>query len=306
MAIVLIIDDSEAVCLEISRIVAELGHRPVTAQSSLEGLRLARELHPSLTLVDVEMPTIDGFKLTSALKQGPRFMPVVILTSHADPDSRRRGHLAGADDFLVKPVAPFELALRIQAMLRIRQLTDALDAANRRLAELADTDALTGIANRRHFDATLAREVERAQRYRRPLAVAVCDLDHFKAVNDTHGHAAGDAILKAVAEALAGCVRNSDLVARVGGEEFGVIAPEVADGALVLCERIRHEVAALVVAHDERQLRCTISTGVVTWDGRSPATPAELFAQADECLYAAKAAGRNRVVLRAARETRAA
>src|SRR5262245_426615 len=109
------------------------------------------------------MPNIDGFKLTATIKQGLRFVPVVILTLRADIDSKRRGHLAGADDFLVKPVAPFELALRIEAMLRIKHLTDAFDAANRCLSELADTDALTGIANRRHFDHTLACELERAQ-----------------------------------------------------------------------------------------------------------------------------------------------
>jgi diguanylate cyclase (GGDEF)-like protein len=300
---VLIIDDARSTRDELQRIVEEAGHKALTADSGSEGIRLAREANPSLVLLDLEMPGLDGYKVTAAIKQQPRFVPVMLLTGHTDVETKRRGQAAGADDFLSKPVQPLELQIRMAAMLRIKVLTDQLDAANRRLAELADTDGLTQIANRRRFDQLLKIEHERADRYHRPLSLAVVDIDFFKKINDTHGHAAGDEALKAVARVLAETIRQSDYVARLGGEEFGVIAPEVGPaGGLTLGERLRKRVEHLPIESEGVALTVTISVGVVAWDGIARIESAALLKQADDALYQAKEHGRNRVVLTIVRQ----
>jgi len=299
---ILIIDDTKGSREEMRAIVEEMGHATVVAESGMEGLRLAHQQTPSLVLLDVEMPDLDGYKIAAAIKQLPRFVPVMLLTARTDVEAKRRAQAAGADDFLSKPVAPLELQIRIAAMLRIKTLTDQLDAANRRLAELAETDGLTQIANRRRFDQVLDIEHERAWRYQRPLSLLMVDIDHFKKINDTHGHAVGDVALKAVAAALAETIRLSDHVARLGGEEFGIVAPEVGpSGGLALGERLRRRVEALTVTSDHGSVPVTISVGVAAWDGLLKLDRDALCKQADDALYQAKQSGRNRVALTVAR-----
>jgi diguanylate cyclase (GGDEF)-like protein len=258
-----------------------------------------QELRPDLVLLDVVMPTWDGFKVASIIKSQARFVPVILLTSLADIDSKRRGQAAGADDFLTKPVNPIELQIRISAMLRIKALTDELGLANRRLAELAQTDALTGLHNRRYFDACYAEECERANRYGRPLGVLALDIDHFKSVNDTYGHGAGDDVLREVARSLStSCVRRADRVARVGGEEFAIIAVETElAGLLTLAERLRRGVEELRITTASQELRVTVSIGAAAWPRGAGFEPGMLHADADAALYDAKRGGRNRVVV---------
>lgn len=175
------------------------------------------------------------------------------------------------------------------------------DITERRLAELrlealAATDALTGLMNRRRFFQRLEAEVARAARFSRPLSVAMVDVDHFKRVNDTYGHATGDAVLRAVAQTLREALRAMDAVGRVGGEEFAVLLPETGlEAAAGVLERIRQAVAGLeVMAADGRQVRVTVSAGVAAWQAGEEAEAA--LRRADAALYAAKSAGRNRVV----------
>ena len=295
---VLIVDDQRASRVELAEMVESLGYRALTAESGLEGIRLAREARPSLVLLDLVMPDVDGFKVASAIKAQPRFVPVILLTAHSDIESKRRGQMAGADDFLSKPVMLPELQIRIAAMLRIGQLTAELDAANCRLAELAHTDPLTGLANRRRFDELFSAEYDRARRYRRPLAVLSIDIDLFKQVNDTSGHAVGDEVLRAVASALLGALRQTDQIARTGGEEFVVLAPEsTVAGALALGERLRRRIEALAMATSAGEISKTVSIGAATWDGAGTIDPSRLLQLSDEALYQAKDKGRNRVVL---------
>lgn len=290
---ILIIDDDRAVRVALSTMVESLGFRAVNTGNGIEGLRLVNELRPAVVLLDVVMPQIDGYKIAGAIKAQPRFVPVILLTGLNDVESKRRGQAAGADDFLSKPVSPIELQIRIAAMLRIKSLTDALDAANARLRELALTDGLTQIPNRRSVEEALKSEMVRMRRYRRPLSVLLVDIDHFKRINDTRGHATGDLVLKAVAKALADSLRQTDRVGRWGGEEFCIVAPETdVTNGLLLGERLRQRV--------EREggagtgLTVTVSIGV------SGAAFEELedlavVERADVALYRAKEAGRNRV-----------
>jgi two-component system cell cycle response regulator len=295
---VLIIDDRREMREELARMLEDLGYTPFCAESPFEGVRLAQEMQPSLVLCDVVMPTWDGFKVAALIKSQARFVPVIMLTSLNDIDSKRRGQAAGADDFLTKPVSPIELKIRIEAMLRIKALTDQLEVANRRLAEMADTDALTKLYNRRYFDTWYATEVDRARRYGRPLGVVAIDIDYFKKVNDAYGHGAGDDVLRAVADCMqTSGVRRADRLVRLGGEEFVVVAVETElDGLLQMAERLRSAVEALRVQSAGQQLQVTISLGVAGWSRDTGGDPTTLLADADAALYTAKRNGRNRVI----------
>src|SRR5262249_50574176 len=186
---ILIVDDDRAVCAALARMVSESGHEPLLASSWTDAVRLYREGRPDLVVLDVMMPTIDGYKLTGILRrESGAFVPIILLTALEDLDSKRRGMAAGADDFLTKPVTQLELQIRVASLLRIKQLTDQLAAANLRLAELAVTDPLTLLHNRRHVYFELEREFVRSRRYGHPLSLMMLDVDHFKQVNDTHGH----------------------------------------------------------------------------------------------------------------------
>ncbi len=307
---ILIIDDTRSTREEIASYVTTAGHRPIVAESGMEGLRLLREHRPGLVLLDVIMPSIDGFKIAQMMKAEMRgFVPIILLTARTDFDTRRRGHKAGADDFLNKPINADELAIRIDAMLRIKSLTEQLEAANAKLAALADTDGLTGVANRRRLDQVLDMEHERSRRYKRPLGALIIDIDHFKRVNDTYLHEIGDMVLKTVAGGIREMLRRSDLCGRYGGEEFVVVAPELtAEGAMVLAERIRQHVALLRINAgpgadgQPREVRVTVSIGVAAFDKGANAPIADLIRRADTALYQTKHQGRNRVIMGAGSE----
>jgi two-component system cell cycle response regulator len=295
---VLIIDDGRVEREELARMLDGLGYAPICAESPFEGVRMVQELRPDLVLLDVVMPTWDGYKVVSLIKSQASFTPVILLTSLNDLDSKRRGQAAGADDFLSKPVTPLELQIRMSALLRIKALTDELATANRRLAELAQTDPLTGLHNRRMFDSSYAEECGRSLRYGRPLGVLALDLDHFKSINDRYGHGGGDDVLRAVARSLStACVRRADRVARIGGEEFAIIAVETdRNGLLTLAERLRKAISELSIRTGEHTLQVTVSIGAAAWTQGCDTEPGHLLEQADAALYAAKRSGRDRVV----------
>ena len=293
---ILLVDDDRAMLRTIEEMVRECGYEAVAANSWTDALRLYQQAKPDLVLLDVMMPTIDGFKLAKMLKDSDheRFVPIILITGLGDVESKRRGMASGADDFLTKPVSAVELEIRVSAMLRIKELTDQIQAANEQLAELAATDPLTQLENRRVIYEHLEREFARARRYNHPLAVFMLDIDHFKAVNDSHGHQVGDEVIKLVADVLRASTRETDMIGRYGGEEFLVLAPETgADAALVAAERIRGAVQQRTASHPDLP-RCTISIGIATTEAVEAAHFEDLIHLADEALYEAKKGGRNR------------
>jgi diguanylate cyclase (GGDEF)-like protein len=296
---VLIVDDDTDVRAFLRAVLESDGHNVIEARTGVEALEHLRHRRLGLVLLDVRMPGMDGFAVVQELKREPGpFLPVILLTGLDDPASRARGIAVGADEVLGKPVHPFELRLRVRAMLRIQQLAGELHVANRRLRQLARTDELTGVRNLRGLRAALRREFRRAQRYHGALSLLAFDVDRFKLVNDTHGHAVGDRVLQAVADALATSVRDVDVVGRSGGEEFLVIAPETPRReALVVAERLRGAVARRTVETEGAPVRVTISCGVATFGEVAAASAAELLQCADVALYRAKMAGRDRVEL---------
>lgn len=288
MKILIIDDDPAAVALAKARLADE-GHEVLCATGGLPGLAVARRERPDLVLLDIDMPDMSGYDVCRALKnEGELCMvPVIFLSGSSDAKTKVRGLDLGAVDFVTKPFDAFELRARVRAALRTKRLQDML-------IEYAHVDPLTGLPNRRALMERLEKEWARIQRYGGVVSVVMADIDHFKCVNDTYGHSAGDKVLQAVAAALASQCRDADTPARYGGEELTVLLPECdLAGAAALAERCRQAVQNAAVDVNRQSVSVTASFGVA--DSTGMATAEALIAAADACLYAAKAAGRNTV-----------
>ena len=295
---ILVIDDEPTTRDSVAAMIRAEGWTPVVADGWSEALRLFQEQPFDLVVVDALMPTVDGFKLTQLLRaRSSSYVPILMLTSLSDDASREQALAVGVDDVLTKPPSPFELHLRLGALLRIRHLTWALEAKSRELAAAALRDPLTGLANRRCLDERIAVELSRIRRYGSALGVVMLDIDNFKRVNDEHGHLVGDRLLEFSADLLRSAVRPSDLVCRYGGEEFVVLVSDTtAAGAQNLAERVRRtfERGSAQIVPGPPQ---TLSAGVTATDlmGELDGDGERLLRAADQALYAAKRAGRNRV-----------
>lgn len=299
-ASILVVEDSDALRRGLCELVRQMGlfgavHEAADGFAALKVLRN----HPiDIVVCDLQMPRCDGYGLLRLAKGDTRIAHIPILMLTADDDIATRVKLlsSGASDYVPKPAHPEELGARLWVHLELKRAGDALREKTDELERLTRTDALTGVSNRRHLDESLAQEFDRALRYRRPLSAMMIDLDHFKKLNDTFGHAAGDHALASVGEILRGQARKTDLVARYGGEEFAIVLPETTPAhGMVAAERIRREIERADVRWDGRRLPITASIGVAGFPSVDVAAPHELLARADAALYGSKQAGRNRV-----------
>lgn len=301
---VILVADDEAVNLALIKRRLEWEHyRIETAENGGEAVELARRILPDLIILDVMMPVLDGLQACRLLKQDPstRDIPVIFLSALDDTATKVSGLALGANDYISKPFRVEELLARVAVAIRLKRERDALrettEEARRRAeaaSELSMTDALTGLRNRYGLQRELQRELAEARRYARPLSCLLIDLDFFKTVNDTYGHAAGDTALMQIGRVLTEAVRASDVVCRYGGEEFLVLAPETTlEGAFSLAEKIRLTASARLFGDGERVFGLTLSVGAAQLlPGESGN---DMIARADEALYHAKQAGRNRV-----------
>ena len=295
-ATVMIADDSLVVRAVVRGDLEEEGYRVVEAVDGHAAVRQCLEEPPDVVLLDIEMPGLDGYQVIAELKKDPRLedVPVVFLTSRTAMEDVLAGLRAGAHDYLRKPFEPAELLARVGAAVHVKQLQDQLHQRNVELDRLSRTDALTGLSNRMHLDQELARLHNDAFRHGDALCVLLLDLDHFKRINDEHGHAAGDQALRTFADRLSAELRAGDIGGRWGGEEFLVVLPRTElDGALSVAERIRSATASEPIVMDGGNLELTVSGGCAAGPGDSPAA---LVRRADTCLYRAKLEGRNRIV----------
>ncbi len=308
---ILIVDDDSDIRNLLVRLLRSGGYDVSDAPDGHEALRRLIEAPvnalPDLVLMDVTMPGMDGVATCLALQSlglGTHTPPVIFLSALGASQDRVDGLEAGAVDYIVKPFVPEEVRARVRAALRGKALRDAL-------AFQAATDPLTGLANRRQLDQRLSEAFALARRHSRPLACLMVDVDHFKRVNDTYGHGAGDIVLTEVAARLRAQCRAVDTAARYGGEEFTVLLPETdAPGALILAERIRAAIAVDPItialpgsggashAAEPTCIQIRISAGVAVLTPEM-ASPEALTAAADTALYAAKQCARDRVVLAA-------
>lgn len=319
---ILVVDDTPANLDLLTTMLAGRPYRIRVASSGKRALAAARASAPDLILLDITMPDMSGYEVCSELRADLRTasIPVIFISALESAIDKVRAFQAGGADYVTKPFQFEEVIARIEHQLRITRLqqemaeknaelaeansrlmatTLELEEANRRLAMLATTDGLTGVANRRRFDEMLSVEWERACREGNSLALMIIDVDHFKLFNDTYGHQQGDECLKSVAGALQSALQgNGDFLGRYGGEEFVVLLPSTSiDDAATMGERLRAGVEALALPHRASPPggRVTISIGLVAAVPENPLGAESFLAAADEALYRAKHEGRNRV-----------
>jgi diguanylate cyclase (GGDEF)-like protein len=255
---------------------------------------------PQLALLDWVMPGMDGPMICTEIRRRitDAYRYLILLTAKSQTQHLVTGLESGADDYLVKPFEPLELRARLRTGQRIIELHDQLVAAREGMRRQATHDALTGVWNRAAILEGLNREWQRAWRENRPLAVLLVDLDHFKSINDTHGHLTGDAVLCEAARRMSGALRPYDLIGRYGGEEFLILLPGCeAEQAVQVGERLRQRISETGVVHAHSSIRVTASIGISVADGEGMDTVSALLHAADVALYQAKAHGRDRVVL---------
>jgi two-component system cell cycle response regulator len=292
---ILIVDDSVVVRAVLRKQLEADGHTVVEAGDGEEALRVCPAADPDVILLDVEMPILDGHATLARLKADveTRDIPVVFLTGRVDTADAVAGLRLGAHDYLRKPFEPTELMARVAAALRTRTLQRELRLSMAELEAVSRTDVVTGLDNRRQIEKHLRASISAGRRHARTVGVLMIDVDHFKQVNDTHGHAAGDNVLHEVAARLRTSLRAEDAVGRWGGEEFLTVLTETrAEGNSVVAERMRRLVEATpFTLADGTLVAVTVSIGHASGSGEAEL----LIAAADGALYLAMANGRNRV-----------
>lgn len=290
---ILVVDDEPA-NIEVIADIFDDDYDVLIATDGQRALEIAGTSEPEVVLLDVMMPGMDGFEVCRRLKdqRATADIAVIFITGMGDVDAEAKGLELGAVDYVNKPINPPVVRRRVDNQIELKRARD-------RLAQLAITDGLTQIANRGHFDASLAREYARLARRGEPLALILIDIDSFKEFNDTYGHIAGDDSLRAVARVVDGAAsRPADLAARYGGEEFACILPDTdLDGARRIADRIASGIEDLAIKHEASDVadHLTASIGVASMTCTPDRSPLNVVAIADEQLYAAKANGRARI-----------
>jgi len=300
---ILIVEDNPVSRNILYKILANAGYDVVATENGHEALKVFRDRFFPIILSDWLMPGMDGIELCRAIRkmQLPGYIFFVLLTAKDSKADIIEGLKAGADDYLTKPVLHAELTARIRTGIRILEVEKSLKAAAEEIKALSVTDPLTGCYNRRYLNEHLLQEITRSRRYGRSLSIVLCDIDYFKRVNDTYGHAAGDIVLKTVAHCLNESIRKGiDWVVRFGGEEFLLVLPETEFRfALQAAERLRQTIAARAIDLTQTSVGLTISFGITGFTADSPddkISPEKMISMADHYLYEAKKGGRNCVM----------
>ena len=292
-SLILIVDD-DLINIEILNAVLEDEYDIIFATKGKQAIDLAKKYQPDLILLDVIMPEMDGYAVCEYLKADNKTscIPVIFITGLSDMDAEIKGLQVGAIDYVAKPINPPIVQMRVRNHIELQR-------ARKSLKHLSITDALTDLANRRHFDEVLQNEFNRLSRLHHPLSLVMLDVDFFKKFNDGYGHLIGDNCLKQVAYTIRGSLqRPADFAARYGGEEFSCILPNTdSKGAAAIAEKIRTNIEQLDIPHRNSPIadHVTVSLGVFTVYTYSRTCPSEIVAKADQQLYRAKETGRNKI-----------
>ncbi len=316
----LVVDDDPLQRALMVKLLSNAEHEILTAGNGVEAMRVVLSEEPRIIITDWNMPEMNGLELCRALREheGVRFVYIIVMTAHGGEKRMVEALDAGADDCVCKPLRQAELLARLRAADRIvcaesdlakrtREVLRAnaemalahqkLNEANDQLRRMATTDELTTLLNRREAMNRLEQYWGALERYDQKFSCIMLDIDHFKRLNDTYGHAAGDKVLRSTAQILSRFCRKTDVVARVGGEEFLILCPGVGvEGAAICAEHLRKGVEDHVVDYEGNPLKLTVSLGVA--EGNKAMGSYDILLKcADEALYDSKGSGRNRVTI---------
>ena len=292
---VLVVQAEDAERLFQRALFSDAGFSVIEAGTGAEAIEALAD-HPDLVVLGRSLPDMDGLELLPRLKSSEMdFVPVLIASHRGETAERVRGLQLGADDYLSRPCDPAELLARAKALLRTKQTHDRIRNLQVSLEQMVVADPLTGLHNRRYLMDRLTQEMQRADRHGDPLAFAIVDLDGFKPINDQFGHVVGDKVLRAVGNAIARCIRASDIAARYGGDEFAIILPQTPpEGAMRVVERVLRTISGLSLQDEAGEVRVTASLGLAYYPAEEIGTPEDLVHSADGALYGAKRSGKNR------------
>lgn len=295
---VLVIDDNAVIKRLASILLLKKGYVVEVAANGAEGINLAKSFQPHVILLDVMMPEIDGYEVCRCLKSDvqTKDIPIIMVTSRAEIVDKVRGLELGAADYIQKPFDHEELQARVATQVKMKILWDELQEKNKLLEELVKKDGLTELYNHRYFHDRMVEEFSRCKRYGLSVCCVLMDIDFFKKINDTYGHQAGDEILHRLGQIILDNIRDVDIGARYGGEEFALILPHTRlVNAVQFSERLRRSIEETEFLFAGTSMQVTVSLGVACLPENDPKSHTDLIRFADDALYAAKTAGRNRV-----------
>lgn len=296
---ILIAEDDSTSRRILEAVLVKWGYEVISAIDGNEAWdKLSQKDAPKMAVLDWMMPGMEGVEICKKLREKQKdqeqYTYLILLTSKVSKESIINGMEAGADDYVVKPFDLYELRARIRAGQRIIQLQSELLVAKQDLLAQSRTDPLTGVFNRRAILSQLEIELPRAQREKKKVSISLLDIDHFKNVNDTYGHMAGDDVLRECVKRIGYAIRTYDSLGRFGGEEFLIVIPGTEESeAYAIGERIRSVIGRKDILVNGSRIPVTASQGLVTWDGN--ASIDDLIDRADKALYQAKENGRNQV-----------
>ncbi|MFP4662390.1 MAG: diguanylate cyclase [Halanaerobiales bacterium] len=288
---IMVVDDNKLNIRLLEEILKDENYDVYTLDDGSDVLEIARSIKPAAILLDIMMPGIDGFEVCRLLKEDydTREIPVIMVNAKTEAEGLLEAFDLGAFDYIKKPINEVEVLARLNSALRYRKQQEELK-------DMAMKDGLTELYNHTLLLELLEKEYEKAGREGNPIAFLMIDIDHFKKINDTYGHLAGDKILKEVADILLEYSRQSDIVGRYGGEEFGIILPDISlKGTEKVSERIRSSVEENEFIVDGQSIKLSVSIGICYNDLTNITGCHDMIKEADSALYRAKEKGRNRV-----------
>lgn len=302
---ILLVEDDKLQAKITKEYLEKNGYEVLWTDNGKSAIKIAKTQPIEIILLDLILPDISGNEVARWLKinEDTKGIPIIIVTIKDTLPDKVKGLEAGADDYLPKPYNEIELNARIYACLRTKALQDELREKNRQLVEilkkvevLAITDSLTELYNRRHFELALEKEFKRTTRYKTPTSCMMIDIDHFKKINDKYGHHKGDEVLRETAKIIKGCIREIDVAARWGGEEFIVLLPQTTkENAFKAAERISESISGMNFPNISSRL--TVSIGIADIPNPSINSVEKFVQIVDLALYEAKEKGRNKIVV---------